>query len=143
MSTSVKVSIDDVVLISAVGRLAISTERDLLVDMRVSDMMPEKRWSWRSFGYVPRYASREEAIEALKNDGNEDFFDFGVSSYMKLTRYHRFTEYNRLKRLREMAMSSIDGELTVGSDDHELLKRYAPAMHSWKRNLPALPAEVI
>ena len=137
MSTTVNVAIEDVILISAVGVEHIASKRALLLEENIQRKMKETVW-WNFLcrQAVFKYPTRSQAIEALKEEGKQDFW--GLSTYTEITRYAYRNDEDRLKQLAKMAHSSIDGAIRLNSDDHYLLRKYAPALHKFVQDTTGL-----
>lgn len=126
--TTVNVATEDILLIVAVGLDTIKEIRNEMLDENIARVLAEKVWSWRKLKRVPRCTTRAEAIEVLKDEGLEDFF--GTSTYMQIMRYGVARKHeDRLKQLAKMAQASIDGVVSMNSEDVDLLRKYAPALH--------------
>ncbi len=129
MTTNVQVYAGDVRVIAGMAESHIAAARLLAIDKWVTEAMQETKPAFLIFGSKPRYATRMDAILAMRKpfEGYEGMFYYGNSYYTHYSRYHLRTDERRLKVLAEMAQSSIDGTLYINDEDHALLRKYAPA----------------
>lgn len=107
---------EDVAAACAARLDGIKKLRDKAVNDEIEEMMSETKGT---FFKVPRYASKEEALEAMKKD-QRDFFWFGSKYDYLMSRYWE-TEQN-LKKLQ--AMCKCAGVIRLETEDFNLVKGY-------------------
>ncbi len=121
-STTVNVLAYDVHVICTLGMMSIEEQRKEELESAIRNLLKEETsFLWQLFGRKYKYPTRWDALDYLKEP---------LSGYFSHSRYEFITKqgsgyYQRLSKLKNMALSSIDGVVCLNMEDHSLLRRYA------------------